>query len=91
MTKNKRHFYAVEYWDGRATTTGSANTDRGKYNGRLSNAITNKIFSSKKERDLWVSKSDKRESVTLREMRYLNRGMENRYWNEMLEEMHWNI
>ena len=78
-------FYAFQFIDGRETTTGYRNPR----NGRLSKAGFQRVFTSKRERDFWVTEgcysSGGRVSVTKRELRELCAGMSKQAFDEMLE------
>ena len=57
---NKKQFYAFKYTDGLGTTTGTPNTDPGRFNGRLSIAGSVHSFKSSKQRDKWVERTGSR-------------------------------
>jgi hypothetical protein len=88
-------YYAFEYADGKNTTTGRPNRDPGRYRGRLSIAGQAMVFHTKQKRDEWVQSGGKshggRESVSIRRLRYLCRGMTAAEFTEYLDMLKWGI
>ena len=82
-------FFGFEYKDGKNTTTGTINTDPGRYHGRLSIAGNAVAFQTKQDRDNWVAKGCNsyggREAVSIRRLRYLCKGMTAKGFSEYLE------
>ncbi|MGZ8220034.1 MAG: hypothetical protein ACXWT0_00150 [Methylobacter sp.] len=87
---NKK-YYAVQFWSGRNTTTGTPN----EKTGHMSIACDLESFSSKESRDSWVDtgkttsdmRGNCREAVTKKEARSLCLGMSVSAFNEHLEMM----
>lgn len=87
---NKK-YYAVQFWSGRNTTTGTPN----EKTGRMSIACDIESFSSKESRDSWVNagkitsdmQGNCRETVTKNEARSLCLGSSVSEFNEHLEMM----
>ena len=71
-------YFAIEFISGKHTTTGTANPNTGNYNI----AVETKCFAEKSEREDWVSKGSKRESVSKRELRDYYLGMSVAAFNE---------
>ena len=77
-------FYAVEYWDGKNTTTGQPNPRT----GRMSRACDLVIFQSRSERNEWIKSGRKiREAVTRANARQLFAGWSLNDFNEHIESL----
>jgi len=90
-----RTFYAVEFISGRNTTTGTPNPTTGRH----SKAVRTAAFTSKADRDKWVSsgkvtsdmQGNCRESVTEKELRKLLQGLTTEEYNEHKSFLNYSI
>ena len=91
IIKNKKMFFGFEYADGTSTTCGEPNKGFEKFNGRLSIAGGAVVFTSKKERDVWVSSGCSsyggRIAVSRPELRRMCAGMESERYREYIESL----
>ena len=88
-----KNFYAVEYVNGRDTTTGEPN-DKTR---RMNIAIRAKVFDSHYDRNTWVlageytsaMQGNCREEATLRQLRKLTRGLSVEQFSECVKHLHY--
>ena len=84
----KKRFFGYEYTDGLSITIGTPNEGKGQFHGRLSIAGDEIVFHTNKEREEWLDEgcnSRRRIAVSLRELRYLLKGMTKERFDEYIK------